>query len=385
MNALEIPLEKVVLDNAQQMRIEGLDDLTVQNYAGQMQDGEYLPPIIVLKKNGQYICYDGFHRVTARNLIGEATIEALIYEEEKEAQEAALKANLKHGRHLSIADKKRLFRQLAYEGGLWENLSNRKIAQILGVSHVIVGSWETVFKMNDGIERSTLRLGADGRIIDTAKIGSQNQSSQHLKDIVWKYPRQMGIKLASLINLRELDPNLLEIHEFEEVDPSDPLNLCVRDLVTDLVYGGAKPRPVDLLPPTDPNPARREYEKAQELIAQRLKEAQQEVAQKQIELAKAKIDLETTEQDSEILDPVKVNQHLATMSAAAAPEPDPEEGLKLPDGYDPQKFYLIRWVERVQKMQILINNRGNVQLMYIKGENLPELIEFLQEVQNATN
>lgn len=73
-------------------------------------------------------------------------------------------------RHLTQEQKRALIRDQVRET---PDRSNRQVARDLGVSHVTVGAVRTDLETTGQIDQSDERRGADGRVINTAKIGQR--------------------------------------------------------------------------------------------------------------------------------------------------------------------------------------------------------------------
>jgi len=88
--------------------------LTAYQYAQAMKAGSVFPPILVGKYEGKLYVVDGWHRVEAKKILGEEFIQATIkeYTSEKDIFLDAIKANVAHGRPLSVQEKVRLINKL---------------------------------------------------------------------------------------------------------------------------------------------------------------------------------------------------------------------------------------------------------------------------------
>jgi len=88
--------------------------LTAYQYAQAMKAGSIFPPILVGKCEGKLYVVDGWHRVKAKEILGEEFIQATIkeYTSERDIFLDAIKANVAHGRPLSVQEKVRLINKL---------------------------------------------------------------------------------------------------------------------------------------------------------------------------------------------------------------------------------------------------------------------------------
>jgi len=117
-----------------------LDNETVNTYRNAI---DKLPPITISKNK---ILIDGYHRLTAYRLEGRKEIEAEIFDSENEDEifMEAIKANTKHGKQLSIKEKRNLAKILykkmvSLNGAL--KTKNKEIAEILSVSEGSISNW----------------------------------------------------------------------------------------------------------------------------------------------------------------------------------------------------------------------------------------------------
>jgi hypothetical protein len=153
-------LEQIVLDDRFQFR--PLDRGTVKKYASAYRADVTMPPVKVADLKGALILTDGWHRVAARESLGEQRVEAIVVpaSSEKEVRWLAAQANLEHGLPLKPKQYREVFR--AYikarrhrnENGSFK--SYRDIATELGGArgHTTIRNWM------EGLSR---RLQGDGR------------------------------------------------------------------------------------------------------------------------------------------------------------------------------------------------------------------------------
>lgn len=122
-----------------QARVE-TNPATVELYAEHMRAGATFPPVEVYFSGEFYFLADGWHRVAAAELLGLAEIDALVREGDVVAARlAAAQANRGLGR--TNADKRRSVHQLLdLKKELRKDWSDRKIAEMAGVSHIMVAS-----------------------------------------------------------------------------------------------------------------------------------------------------------------------------------------------------------------------------------------------------
>lgn len=116
-----------------------------------------LPPILVRKVKASYEVIDGMHRWQVAKRVGSPTIKAVVIEcGDVEAIELAIKANLAHGKPLTIDERKTVATKF-----LKSNWSNVRIAQACGLSDKTVAALRP--RPTSENPRSSTSLGADGR------------------------------------------------------------------------------------------------------------------------------------------------------------------------------------------------------------------------------
>lgn len=187
-----IPLADIELDPALQVRTK-LDPGAVRQYAehyaavlGEAEGREltiedfgvadvsqaaYLPPISIWEADdGRLVCVDGHHRLRAAEIAGLPSVpcvRAVLVTDRMSALGEALAANNRNGVRLTIADKRRAVR-LVVEAN--PSVSDRRVAEVVGVSPTFVGKVRSLSTVDS---ETTKRVGKDGRVIETSKIGQR--------------------------------------------------------------------------------------------------------------------------------------------------------------------------------------------------------------------
>jgi hypothetical protein len=120
-----------------------------------------LPPIIVHRATMRVI--DGMHRLAAARLRNEETMEVRFFEgTEQEAFVLAVKANVAHGRPLSLADRTKAAERIMVSHPGW---SDRAIAVAAGISARIAGNLRSRLALEeDSVDGGRSRVGRDGRV-----------------------------------------------------------------------------------------------------------------------------------------------------------------------------------------------------------------------------
>jgi hypothetical protein len=157
-------------------RAAGINKATVREYAAAMAAGTVFPPVVVYvdNKNAKWLA-DGFHRCSAAELAGLTEVAAEVRQgSKKDALLHAAGANAEHGRARSPADKRKAVNALLNDP-TWAKRSDNWIAQHAKVSQPFVSKLRTSTTTSNVI--SGVREAADGREIDTSKIGTKPEAN----------------------------------------------------------------------------------------------------------------------------------------------------------------------------------------------------------------
>jgi transposase len=131
-----IDINKIKLDGGTQSRKMNKD--IVAQYAQDMENGDIFPPITVFSNGHTYWPADGFHRIFANKRLKKLTIEADVFEGgAREAEWYGMGSNNKHGFRVTNADKRVMALRILKDFE-WGDMSDRQIADHLGVSHVFI-------------------------------------------------------------------------------------------------------------------------------------------------------------------------------------------------------------------------------------------------------
>ena len=172
--AIKIDPRRIRTDLKTQMRVDWNEE-AVKEYVELMERGIELPPLIVFfdEANNLYILVDGFHRLVAHLRVkpNDPILVELQLGDVEAARWAAIGTNQKHGIRRTTNDKRNAIEQaLLHPKGL--NMSDRSIADYVGVDHKTVASVRREKEMAGEIPQSTYRTGQDGRTINTAGINA---------------------------------------------------------------------------------------------------------------------------------------------------------------------------------------------------------------------
>lgn len=154
---VNVALSSIELDTSIQCRAV-IDTGVINDYAERMTEGDKFPPVELFGTVEKCWIGDGWHRTLAAKSIEQRTIEANLHPGGRaDALKHALGANATNGHRRTNADKRRCVEIALRE---FPNLSSRALAQMCGVSHVLV---------NDARPRqledssSSTRMSLDGK------------------------------------------------------------------------------------------------------------------------------------------------------------------------------------------------------------------------------
>jgi len=171
-----ISLDKIRIDLDTQARVK-ICQKTIKDYIKAMKRGVDFPAIRVfqISDSEEYVLVDGFHRYYSYMEV-RPTMKVAAWVKKgtlEEARWASVAMNQKHGLQLNAADKKKSITQvLLSEQGA--KMSNRQIADYLGLDESTVRRLRRKMESTAALPQSTERIGKDGRVIKTEKIGKGN-------------------------------------------------------------------------------------------------------------------------------------------------------------------------------------------------------------------
>lgn len=154
-----IPLADLQIDDNLNVR-EELDDETVKQY---MECFDQLPPVVVFKSDDiwGYLLADGFHRFESAKRLGKEKIEAEIRQGGyKDAEEYAALANLRHGKPLTRAERRKAVERMLT---LHPERADSWIAEDTGVTHKTIRVYRVELENNLGIPKLDKFIGKDGK------------------------------------------------------------------------------------------------------------------------------------------------------------------------------------------------------------------------------
>jgi len=134
----------------------------IEEYKEAMEAGEQFPPIVVWDRNGHYWLIDGMHRLLACRRLGKEVIKAEVVElaDEVEARMLAIEKNMLHGIPLSREEKKELARLLYADG-----VEIERLRRLFRISERTIYSWVEGIRRrakDEGLRRQALELRRQG-------------------------------------------------------------------------------------------------------------------------------------------------------------------------------------------------------------------------------
>jgi hypothetical protein len=166
-----LSVDKIKCSKDVQPRV-ATDSNTVKEYRERIEAGDKLPRVVVFFDGTTYWLAEGFHRLAAHKLAGHTMIDVIVIEGSKaDAQWHALQTNKTHGLRRSNDDKIKAV-QMAFAHPKGKDLSDRALAELVGVSATMVAKHRPKNPTANGVQ-SKKRVGRDGRVTNTAKIGKK--------------------------------------------------------------------------------------------------------------------------------------------------------------------------------------------------------------------
>lgn len=157
MEIRKVSLDEIVVDLSLNVR-EKLDEETVERY---MECFDRLPEVVGFNTDEGYLLADGFHRVEAANRLGQESIEVEVKQgTRQDAEEYAALANLRHGKPLTRAERRKAVERMLK---LHPERANAWIAEDMGVSDHTVKKYREEMESGSQIARVKKFIGKDGK------------------------------------------------------------------------------------------------------------------------------------------------------------------------------------------------------------------------------
>lgn len=244
-NIQKIDVSAIVADGQIQMR-EKMSREAIEDYADVF---DCLPPLQVVYDGSMFWLVDGFHRLEAAKLAGIERVTCQVVDgTRRDAVIMACGANAAHGLRRTNADKRRAVLTLL-EDEEWSKMSNRKIAECVGLNRRLVDKIRNEIKQAN--ERSELKV--DGGLIEDADDGGDVEDEPSLDtDDEWedvedegeveiepliddKHPWKKNIKTVDMFRVRVLEL-IRDIDGIERMPGTERLygsrKILIRDLTS---------------------------------------------------------------------------------------------------------------------------------------------------------
>jgi len=171
-----ILINKIITDEEILPR-EQINEDYVDNLVEALKAKAKFPPVDTFFDGKRHFLADGHHRHEAFIKTGRKTIEAVVHQGDKrEAILFSCGVNAEHGLPRTNADKRKVVDRLLRDSE-WRELSDRQIAKHCAVTPQFVGKRRHELTIN-GFKSPSKRKGADGRMIETKKIGKGSGGSE---------------------------------------------------------------------------------------------------------------------------------------------------------------------------------------------------------------
>jgi len=173
---MDIKVEDIVVDPKLVDRTDGLDFVTVQTYADDMESGAVFPAVEIVSDGQSSWLVDGQHRLAAAKQLGHETITANVTE--GNYRDALLKScatNAEHGKPRTNEDKRQKVLMLL-EDEEWGKWSDREIARQCKVGHPLVGELRnlTGISSSEKTERTYVTKHGTLATMNTTNIGKND-------------------------------------------------------------------------------------------------------------------------------------------------------------------------------------------------------------------
>jgi len=224
LNTEMLRVDDLRLDGDTQPRVE-LDTSIVHEYAEHYEAGKPMPPLAVFFDGTDHWLVDGFHRrfgaVEAKVeslpcLIRNGTLE--------DARWFSYAANQRHGLRRSNEDKRKAVKAaLKHPSGA--KMSDRQIAEHVGVSNDMVSRHRKAMEEGGALSENDSRTGKDGRTINTAKIGKSKRTVERDVALAANIPEDVQETIADtpIANNKSELAKLASLPEDEQRDAAEQI------------------------------------------------------------------------------------------------------------------------------------------------------------------
>ena len=173
---MDIEIGKITVDVEIVGRVDGLDFVTIQSYADDMEAGAVFPPVELVGDGDVFWLVDGLHRLEAAKKINREQISSNVTEgDERVAMLMSCAANAEHGKRRTNEDKRQKV-MMMLEDEEWSKWSDREIARKCKVGHPLVGELRnlTGISSSEETERTYITKHGTQAVMNTTNIGGNN-------------------------------------------------------------------------------------------------------------------------------------------------------------------------------------------------------------------
>lgn len=191
MSLPKLKLEQIRVDQRTQLRVAGLQNDVVEEYAEAMREGAVFPAVEVFYDGSVYWLADGFHRVEAYRRLQVDVVEVIVRDgTQREAMLHAMQANLRHGLRVTREDRRNAV-QVLLQDPEWSKWSDREIGRRCGVDGKTVAAVRRDLGQPLPTTRTMLRAGREVEI-DTGNIGARTAATTTAE-----FPQSGSVELST--------------------------------------------------------------------------------------------------------------------------------------------------------------------------------------------
>ena len=174
---MDIEIGKITVNVEIVGRVDGLDFVTIQSYADDMEAGAVFPPVELVGDGDVFWLVDGLHRLEAAKKINREQISSNVTEgDERVAMLRSCAANAEHGKRRTNEDKHQKV-MMMLEDEEWSKWSGREIARRCRVDNKFVEKLRknlTEDILSDKTERTYITKHGTQAVMNTTNIGGND-------------------------------------------------------------------------------------------------------------------------------------------------------------------------------------------------------------------
>ena len=174
---MDIEIGKITVNVEIVGRVDGLDFVTIQSYADDMEAGAVFPPVELVGDGDVFWLVDGLHRLEAAKKINREQISSNVTEgDERVAMLRSCAANAEHGKRRTNEDKHQKV-MMMLEDEEWSKCSGREIARRCRVDNKFVEKLRknlTEDILSEETERTYITKHGTQAVMNTTNIGGND-------------------------------------------------------------------------------------------------------------------------------------------------------------------------------------------------------------------